>query len=71
LCPVFDLEIWRAHGDVHVFDFLGAGDNTAIVVGEDHDRFSFKVGAEGAFAGDEEVIAIDEGEEGFHNFIEL
>lgn len=51
-----------AHFDAECFGFVGACDDTSVVVGEYDDGFSFEVGVEEALAGDEEIIAVAEGE---------
>ena len=51
-----------AHLDTHGFDFFAAGDDTAIVAGEHDYGTCVEVGSEDAFAGDEEVVAVHEGD---------
>ena len=50
------------HLDTHGFDFLAAGDDTAIVAGKYDYGTGVEVGPEDAFAGNEEVVAIHEGD---------
>lgn len=59
------LEKGLAHFDTNSFGFLAAGDDAAVVVGENHHRAAFEFGIEDAFAGGVEVVAIHQGEEGF------
>ena len=52
----------HAHLNAERLGFVGARDDTAVVVGEDDDRSAFEVGVEEPLAGDEEIIAVAEGE---------
>lgn len=60
---VFYFKEWGAHGDAEGFGFVGAGDDAAIVIGEDDDGMVLQVRVEEPFAGYEEVVAVYESEE--------
>lgn len=59
------LEEGLAHFNTEGFGFLAAGDDAAVVVGEDHQRAAFEFGVEDALAGGVEIVAIHQGEERF------
>lgn len=53
-----DLVERHAHRDQR-FNLVATSDYAAVVVGEDPDRLALQVGAEGSFAADVEVVAVD------------
>ena len=57
---VFDLEHRLPHPDAKCPSFVAARDDAAVVRRQDDGGAAFKTGAEYPFAGDEEVIAIDQ-----------
>ena len=62
----FALEIWLTHLDAQGLGLVGAGDDAAVVVGEHHHRLALKLWVEHPFAGDIEVVAVDQGKESWH-----
>lgn len=62
----FAAEIWLPHLDAQPLGLVGAGDDAAVVVGERHHRLPLKLGVEHPFAGDVEVVAVDQGKDGGH-----
>lgn len=58
----FDLEIGCAHGDAERLEFGGAGDDAAVVIAEDGNGLSGEARVEDAFAGNEEIVAVDKSE---------
>jgi len=60
-------EIWLTHLDTQRLGFVGSGDDAAIVIGEHHYRLSLKLRLENPFTGDIEVVAVNQGKEGWHS----
>ena len=68
---VLQLEVWCSHRDAESLELVRSGDAASVVVGEDGNRSAYETAVEYAFAGDEEVVAVDKtdhgGEEGRGN----
>ena len=60
------LEIWLPHLDAQGLGLVGAGDDAAVVVGEHHHRLPLKLWVEHPFAGAIEIVAVDQGKDGWH-----
>ena len=58
------LEVRRAHLDAQGLGRVTAGNGAAVVVGQHNHRPALQPRLEDAFAGDVEVVAVDEGEHG-------
>ena len=65
----FDLEIGVPHPDAQGLGFVGAGNGTAVVVGEDDDRSAVQFRTEYPFAGCEKVVAVGQGVHGSQAFL--
>ena len=52
-----------SHGDAERLGFSGAGDDAAVVVGEDDDRAPLQLRLKEGLAGGVEVVAVDQGED--------
>ena len=58
---IAELEIGRAHCETTFLGFTRTGDGAAVVVRQHHHGFPLEAGIKGAFAADEEAVAIYEG----------
>jgi hypothetical protein len=56
-----ELKVGSAGFDAHLLGLVGTGDNTAVVVAEDHHGLAVEVGTEETLARDVAVIAINNG----------
>src|ERR1700733_13468561 len=56
----------RAHLDAEGLGFVRAGDDTAVIVREHHDRLAAQPRLKHALAGGVEIVAIDKGERRAH-----
>ena len=52
----------HAHFDAECFGFVTARDHTTVVAREHHNRLPLQIGTEDTLAGNEEIIAISQGE---------
>ncbi len=56
---LLNLEQWHAHFDAQGFDFIAAGDNTAVVVTEYGNWLTDQVWPKYSFTTDVKIVAID------------
>ena len=62
---MLQLEIRRSHRDAESLELVRSGDATSVIVGEDGNGTAYETAVEYAFAGDEEVVAVDKADHGF------
>jgi len=60
------LEQGHAHRDAQGPGLVGACDDASVIVGQHDHRAAFQAWVKGSLAGNEEVVAIDKGEDLFH-----
>ena len=54
-----------AHGNAQCLGFVGPGDDTAVVIGQDHNGAILQPGIKNPLAGGVKIIAVNEGEHGY------
>lgn len=60
LHQILQFEPGCAHRNTECLGFIGSGDSAAIIIAQHDDRLAVELGIEDAFAGDVEVVDVDQ-----------